>query len=149
MRLRSLLIVVILVLIAMFIGVNWQAVTAPTTLSVLVTSFEAPLGLIMLGMLVGVVVAFAVYMALWQGTILAESRRNAKELQQQRTLADQAEASRFSELRTALHEEVAGLGERMAQARDSLRGDIRDQGNSLAAALAEMDERIGRRALPD
>ena len=146
MRARTLLVVLMLVLVAAFVAINWAAVVAPTTLSLLFTSFDAPLGLVLLGILVLVVLAFASYMALWQGTILMETRRSAKELQQQRALAEQAEASRFSELRTALHDELERLGERVATTQESLRTEIHDQGNSLAAAIAEMDDRIGRRA---
>ncbi|MEO7337481.1 MAG: LapA family protein [Caldimonas sp.] len=144
MRLRTLFIALLLLLITLFVVVNWPAIIAPTAVSLLVATVQAPLGLVMLGMLVVLVVAFVLYMALWQGTILAESRRSAKELQQQRALADQAEASRFNELRTVLHDEMTALGERLSQTRDSLRGDIREQGNSLAAVIAEMDERVGR-----
>ncbi|MEO8080677.1 MAG: LapA family protein [Caldimonas sp.] len=146
MRVRTLLVVLLLVLIAAFAAANWSAFMAPTSLSLLVTSFEAPLGLMMLGLLGVVVLAFAVYMAVWQGTLLMESRRNAAELQKQRTLADQAEASRFTELRGALHDEMVALGERMTQNADALRAEIRDNGNSLAASVAEMDDRLQRSA---
>nr|MDQ2735046.1 LapA family protein [Pseudomonadota bacterium] len=86
----------------------------------------------------------AVYMALWQGTILAESRRHAKELQGQRLLAEQAEASRFTELRAAFQEEMTRLTERLTVAHEALRTEIRDNANSLAAALGEMDDRLRR-----
>lgn len=86
--------------------------------------------------------AGAVYMALWQGTILAESRRHAKELQAQRELAEQAEASRFTDLRTTLLAETARLAEHITAANEVLRTEIRDNANSLAATLGEMDDRL-------
>ncbi len=146
MRVRTFLVIVMIALIAAFAAVNWPVFVAPTTLSLLVTSFEAPLGLLMLGVLAVVVVAFAAYLAVWQGTVLMETRRNAAELQRQRELADQAEASRFTELRAALRDELAALGDRMAQAQESLRKEIRESGNSVAASVAEMDDRLQRRA---
>lgn len=146
MRLRTVLIVLMIVLIAAFAAVNWSVFIAPTSLNLLFASVQAPLGLVMLGLLAGVVLVFAIYMAIWQGTVLMESRRHTAELQRQRTLADQAEASRFTELRTALREEMSALSDRLIQAGEAVRKEIRDNGNSLAASLAEMDDRQKRNA---
>jgi len=146
MRLRTVLVVLMIVLIAAFAAVNWTVFMAPTSLNLLFATVEAPLGLVMLGLLAAVVLIFAVYMAVWQGTVLMESRRHTAELQRQRTLADQAEASRFTELRTALHEELSTLGDRLTQANEAVRKEIRDNGNSLAASVAEMDDRLQRAA---
>jgi|NGEPerStandDraft_6_1074524.scaffolds.fasta_scaffold03025_7 uncharacterized integral membrane protein len=142
MRTRTLLVVLAALLVAAFAAANWSAFMAPTTLSVLITSFEAPLGLVMLVILIVVTVAAALYMALWQGAILLETRRHAKELQAQRTLAEQAEASRFTELRAALHDEAERIAERVAAGHEALRAEIRDNANSLAATIAEMDDRL-------
>ena len=142
MRTRTLLVVLAALLVAAFAAANWSAFMAPTKLSVLVTSFEAPLGLVMLGILIVVTGAAALYMALWQGAILLETRRHAKELQAQRTLAEQAEASRFTQLRAALHEEVERIAVRMEAAHEALRVEICDNANSLAATIAEMDDRL-------
>lgn len=90
--------------------------------------------------------AGAVYMALWQGQILVESRRHAKELQAQRQLAGQAEASRFTEPRTAMTEQSDRLAERIAGAQESLRKEIHEQANSLAAMIGELGDRPGATA---
>ncbi len=135
MPVRTLLLVLLIVLIAGFVAINWAAFTAPTTLSFVFATVAAPLGLIMLGLLVACALAFAIYMAVWQGRILMESRRNAKELQAQRTLADQAEASRFTELRNVMHDELQRLSQ-------TLRAEIHDSTNSLAASIGELDDRL-------
>ena len=142
MRTRTMLVLIVIALIAAFAAINWSAFTAPTTLSLGMTTFEAPLGLTMLALMVVIALAFAAYMAVWQGSILLETRRHAKELQSQRTLADQAEASRFTELRAVLQAEVARLTERLAAAQSAVQQDIRDSTNSLAAMLGELDERL-------
>ena len=98
------------------------------------------MGLVMLGLLALVVLGFAAYMAFWQGTILMETRRHGKELQAQRELADQAEASRFTELRAAMQTEFAKVGERLGQAQDALRQEMRDSSNSLAATIGEIED---------
>ena len=46
-----------------------------------------------------------------QGTVLVETRRHAKELAAQRELADKAEASRFTDLRAHLDQEMQRLNE--------------------------------------
>jgi uncharacterized integral membrane protein len=142
MRVRTVLVLLAMLLLAVFAAINWPVFIAPTQLSLLVTSFTAPFGLLMLGLVIALVLAFAVYMAAWQGQILMELRRHGKELELQRALADQSEASRFTELRAVLHTEVEQLTARLAQVQEALRTDIRENANSLAASLAEMDDRL-------
>ncbi len=144
MRMRTLLLVLVLLSICVFVSVNWSAFTAPTRLSLLVTTVEAPIGLVMLGLVVLVVLTFGAYLVVWQSAMLLESRRQTKELQAQRTLADQAEASRFTELRDIVHDELQGLAHRMAQMQDTLRTEIRENANSLTATIAELDDRMQR-----
>jgi hypothetical protein len=88
------------------------------------------------------VLVFALYMAVWQGSILMDTRRHTKELQAQRALADQAEASRFTELRAVLQAEMAQLAQRLDASQQVLRREIQDSGNSIAAVLGEMDDRF-------
>lgn len=135
MPLRTLLILLFIALIAGFAALNWAAFNTPVPLSLGVATVEAPLGLLMLGLVVAVALAFLAYVALFQGRLLLENRRHAKELQAQRQLADQAEASRFTELRALLQAEVVRL-------EGALRGEIRDSANSLAAMIGELDERV-------
>jgi hypothetical protein len=63
--------------------------------------------------------------------LLAEFRRQAKELEAQRQLAESAEASRFTELGTLIREEIA-----------KLRTELQDTEHSIAATLGEMDDRL-------
>jgi uncharacterized integral membrane protein len=135
MPLRTLLLLLFIALVAGFAALNWTAFTTPVPLSLGVTTVEAPLGLAMLALVVVVALAFLGYVALFQGRLLLESRRHAKELQAQRQLADQAEASRFTELRALLQAEVVRL-------EGALRGEIRDSANSLAAMIGELDDRV-------
>jgi uncharacterized integral membrane protein len=80
MSLRSVLLLVLVAALAIFAIVNWAAFTAPTTLSLIFGSVEAPLGLIMLlitGFLAAVFLAYAFYL---QTSALLETRRMAREL---------------------------------------------------------------------
>jgi hypothetical protein len=73
-----------------------------------------------------------------------EFRRQSKELQAQRTLAESAEASRFTELGTLIRDEIANSDKRVETALEGLRSELRATENSLAATLGEMDDRYQR-----
>ncbi len=143
MRVRTLLVIVATLLLAAFVALNMSAFATPASLNLLVTTVEAPPALIMLVLLALGALVGAVYMALWQAQILVESRRHAKELHSQRQLADQAEASRFTELRAAMAEQSDRLAERIASSQELLRTELREQANSLAAMLGELGDRSG------
>jgi uncharacterized integral membrane protein len=138
MPFRTLLLLLLLGALALFVAVNWTAFTAPTTLSLLVGSVEAPLGLVMLmitGVLAAIFLGYAFYL---QTTLLLETRRMTRELAAQRQLADQAEASRFTELR-------ATLDTRLERLEQGLRTALDHAGNGLAAQIAELDDRLAQR----
>lgn len=128
---RALIFFLVLVFIGLFAAINWDAFTAMTPLSVGFTTVQAPLGLIMLGLVTFLCVLFTVWVIVLQANSLRDARRQTKELQAQRDLADRAEASRFTELRTDL---VARLDE---------------HANSTAAHIAQLEDRLERtRLLP-
>ena len=130
---RALTFILILTLIGLFALINWTAFSAPTTLSLGVTTVEAPIGLIMLGLLLLLCIAFSAWAMTLQGQALMDARRLGKDLHAQRELADKAEASRFTELRTHLDGAIA-----------SLQRSIEQQGNSVAASLGELEDRLER-----
>lgn len=153
MRTRSLFLILILALVGAFAALNWGVFLANTTVSLGITSVQAPLGLLMLGLLVFVVAYFLVYVLYLQSTVLFDTRRNAKELQLNRELADKAEASRFTELRGFLE---AGLKQRAEQDRagqqavlarlDALEKTLyaaaEQNTNSLSACIGELEDRL-------
>lgn len=145
MRMRTVIPVVVIVLIAAFAAINWPTFTASTTLSLGVSTFEAPLGLVMLGLIVLLTLIFAIYMAVWQASVLLETRRHTKELQAQRALADQAEASRFTELRGVLLAEFAKLAEHVSNSQAAMQAEMRENTNSLAAMLGEIEDQMKQR----
>ncbi|HOB65299.1 LapA family protein [Ottowia sp.] len=121
MSLKSLLLLLIGAAIVIFVGLNWVAMTTPTTLTLGFTDIQAPLGLVLLGLMALLSVVFVALIAYTQGTVLMETRRHAKELSAQRELADKAEASRFTDLRAHLDKEITRLSEVIdRQARETL-----------------------------
>lgn len=109
MSLRSVVLLVVGIVIVVFVGSNWAAVNAPTDINLLATHIHAPLGLILLALLVLLCVLFGVFAAYLQGAMLLEQRRHARELAAQRELAEQAETSRITELRGFLQEQITSL----------------------------------------
>lgn len=155
MYLRTILIVVVLGTLALFTAANWQAFTTPTSLSLIATTVEAPLGLLLLGMVVLLTALFLIYVAYLQSSVLFETRRHARELQAQRELAEHAEISRTHELRVSLETQLTALAKqneaakediltRLNQVEGDLRQSLEHSQNSLAAAIAEIDDRLTR-----
>jgi|SRR5687768_1113334 hypothetical protein len=130
MHLRNVALLVVLGLVAVFTALNWSVITAPTTLSLGFAEVRAPLGLVLLALLGLLTTLFLLYVVYLQSTVLLETRRHARELQAQRELADQAEASRFTELRGFLDKRLGELE------------------NSLSASIGELGERPEQRLPP-
>jgi hypothetical protein len=155
MYLRTLLILAALVALAIFTAINWSAFVTPTTLSVVFAKVEAPLGLVLLGLVAVLTLLFLVYVVYLQSSVLIESRRYARELQTQRELADQAEASRFSQLQAFLDSELrraaqkseelkTGLWAKLEELERDLRSVVEQSGNTLAAYIGEIEDRLER-----
>lgn len=155
MYLRTVLIILVLGLLAIFALFNWSAFSAPTTLTLGFATVEAPLGLILLAIVGVVTVLFLVYVVFLQSSTLIDSRRQARDLQAQREIADRAEASRFEQLRTAMESELKQLQNQSAESKtiilarlDELERDLRaaveQSGNTLAAYIGEIEDRLER-----
>ena len=134
---RALGFFLVLVLVGLFALLNWEVFAALTPLYLGVTTVQAPLGLIMLGLVAFLCVLFTVWVVGMQASSLTEARRQTRELQAQRDLADKAEASRFTELRTEL---VARLDRLQSESRIA----IEQNANSVAAQVGELEDRLVR-----
>jgi hypothetical protein len=130
-RFKSLLILVAAGLAALFVVLNWRVFAGPAKLNLLLTEAEVPIGVMILMLFALALAVLWILVSGWQGTLLAEFRRQAKELQAQRLLAESAEASRFTELGALIREEIA-----------KLRTELQDTEHSIAATLGEMDDRL-------
>ena len=159
MRIRTLLLVVLVVAVGLFAALNWPAFTTPTALSLGVATVQAPLGLIMLCLLAAASALFLAWVIYLQGSVLLETRRQAKELQAQRDLADKAEASRFTELRQFMSAELMQVTQASSETRSNLltrldameqrqRAALEQTSNSLAAYIGELEDRLEQRRLP-
>jgi hypothetical protein len=75
---------------------------------------------------------------------LSDTRRQSEELRRQRELADQAEASRFTELRQYLEQELASVKQAQQDSEQRLRDELATSTNTLSACIGEVDERLER-----
>lgn len=151
MRIRTFILLIAVLLIAAFAAINWSAFMAPTPLTLGFVDFQAPLGVVMLVLTTILAALFLIYIVTLQTGVIMDARRQAKELEASRTLADKAEASRFNDLRLYLEGEidkldarqqatVAALSASLERIERELKTSIEENSNSLAAYLGELGD---------
>lgn len=159
LRVFSLTLVLAFVLLAAFAGLNWPAMAAPSTLSLGFADVSAPLGMVMLVFTAAISGLFVVYIVLLQASVIVESRRLTKEVKTQRELADTAEASRFTELRTLLEAELRRIesqgaashrefGARIEQSERGMQDKLAEATRTLSAYLGEIEDKLDRALVP-
>ena len=152
MKTRTLFLLAVLMLIAVFAALNWGAFIAPSRLSLGIAEVQAPLGLLMLGLVVFLVALFLFFVLTLQATVLLDTRRHAKDLRANRELADKAEASRFTELRGFIETELHKLNlrdeaaqavtlNRIEQVDRDFRAALKRSENTVAAQIAQQTPR--------
>jgi hypothetical protein len=156
MRTRAILLVVAILLVAAFATLNWSEIARSTPLSFGVFVMDAPLGAILLGLLAIMAIAFTLAAAGIRTQSLMDSRTHHKTLEAQRLLADKAEASRFTDLRTHLDTQLRQLRERdaiaatefekaMVQGQRELRTQLDQVNRTIASRLTELETRLDAR----
>lgn len=153
MQLRNILLIFILSVLVIFAAINWSAIIEPTPISLIFTTVQAPLGLILLTITALLAVFFLTFVVYMQSSMMIERQRLARELETQRQLANQAEASRFSELRAYLETELQQLATsnqdmqnhvetRLTTLEQTLNATIEQTGNTLSAYIGELEDRL-------
>lgn len=155
MRVRTIVLIVFIVLVAGFVALNVDEFTRTSVLSLGFTTVQVSLGLIMLTLLVVATVVFLGSTLLIQSANLLETRKYARELNVQRDLADKAEASRFTELRQYL--EISAIAdkereavahrvwiERLTTQEHLIMARMDQSDNTVAAHLGQLEDRFDR-----
>ena len=146
MQLRSIVLLLTMLAIAVLAALNWAALSAPVPVSLGVTTLEAPLGLLMLGLTALLAIVGVAYVLSLQGSVLLETRRHTKELQAQRELADKAEASRFTELRAFLETQQqqthTALLARLDHLETRLAARAQESDNTTAAYVGQLEQQL-------
>lgn len=153
MKISTLLLLLVLTAIGIFSALNWNVFITESELSLGFMTIHLPLGLVMLGLLIFLTVTFLAFAIYLQTSSLLETRRHSRELQASRELANQAEASRFNELRNFLESNLLSLKNlhaesqsevmaKIVQLESKFRTDIEQSGNTLAAYIGELEDRL-------
>ena len=144
MKTSSTLLLLMLAAITAFTVFNWNTFMTPADLSLGFTHFQAPLGMVMLGLTAILAVLGMSFVIFLQTSVLLEARRHAHELKTNRDLADRAEASRFTELRDFLATELARQNAQMAESSAAVMARVEQIENTLLASLGELEDRLER-----
>lgn len=155
MKILGPLIFVGMILLGVFTLANWGVLSAPTALSFVAFSLEAPLGLVLLAAILVFVALFTAYVLILRTAMLMDAHRYAKELQAQQQLAEKAEASRLNDLRSQLDHEFAQLKEASEKSRTDLNiridgmeqamlNAIEESNRSLSAYVGEVEDKLDR-----
>ncbi len=155
MRAKILLLVMGIALLAVFAVLNAEEITRTSTLNLVFTNMQLPLGLVMLMLVMALALIFLVTTIYMHSTQLIETRNYARELSAQRELADQAETSRFTELRGYLESQttlamnreigmVSTLDRRLVRTEKLLLERLEQSDNSQAAYWGQHDDALLR-----
>lgn len=131
MKIFALVVALAAAILVLFAALNWAALSAIVPVSLGAATIEAAPGVIVLAFALGFALALLAYAAWHRTAQLIEARRHAQELRELRALAEDAEASRLRELRAELTQEFAAL-----------RRTVEESANGLAAAIAQVDDRL-------
>lgn len=149
MHFRTIILTLIVLAIGALAALNWTTLAAPTTVSLGLSTVEAPLGLVMLALTVLLAVFFVAYVLTLQGSVLMETRRHAKEMTAQRELADRAEASRFTELRAFLETQHRTSHDALLARIDALEARMaaraQESENVTAAYVGQLEDQLQAR----
>ncbi len=130
MRIWTIFWALVVVVVAAFVVVNWEVLSTPATISVILADVTAPLGLTMLGAMVGLVLLFLLFLVWLETKTLLEMGR-ARPAPQEPT------SPPIGELRADLERQFSSL---RAESQESMRSLI-DRLDGLERVVKEEIER--------
>ena len=142
MAIRTVVLILLTLLSALFLVVNWAGITASVPVNLVYTDTEAPLGLILLLVLGALWIAGIIWALLQQAATLLEIRKAYKDAESSRGLADDAEKSRFEATRKAVHDEIVAAQElftKTANENDARQTELKER---LAQRLDNLEKAV-------
>lgn len=100
-------------IVAALAVLNWSTLMISAPLNLVVAQIQAPLGVVMLGLVAVLVAIFFITSLYNQIGSLLETRKLLKEIQRVQDVADKAEASRIEDLHQLIATEFRSLNERL------------------------------------
>lgn len=148
MKLRHLFIFLLLVLLAIFLTVNWEALSTVTIVNLVFTQIEAPLGIILCSVF-GIALLIMLFYTVWQQASIAMELRSAyKEARTARKLADDADHKRDTQLHADMLERFSKLELRAREQFNTLQQRIRQLQKELQTELLD-NKRLSRAVLKE
>ncbi len=156
MKIINFILLIAMLALVVFAAVNWQAIITPVPLSLLFAEANAPLGLILLAATALLALLFLGFVVYMQSSTLMIRRKLNKEVEEQRKLANEAESSRFTELRTYLEGELQKINSqnsevrqqletRLTEIQTSVQSKVEETGTSLSAYIGELEDRLDKK----
>jgi ABC-type multidrug transport system fused ATPase/permease subunit len=143
MKIHTVILLAVLVAIAAFVALNWSTIVMPTSLSLGVGSIQAPLALLMLVLLTLFTLFFFVFVIYSKTSGFFKERLHRQEMETTQELADNAETSRFTELRELLgaefkrqSDQYSELTSKLMARLEKLDNDFRSRPQNLRLAHA-------------
>lgn len=127
MKIRTIFLMLVLILMAVFLVINWSALSTVMTVNLVYTEIQAPLGIIVVGGFGALVFVLLVYMLWQQASVTMELRAAYKESRNARTVADDAEKSRFAESNRLMIERIEKLEALMTARSDETLSAVRQE----------------------
>ncbi len=122
MKPHTIILALVLFAVLLFAGVNWGLFSRQDSISFIFFSIQAPLGVIMLGIVGLMSLLYMLFIGRAEIASLLEARKNSRELEAARRLAADSEKSRISELQAALSTRLDGLGGEFAVLKERFAG---------------------------
>ena len=135
MTLRSVVLAILSLLALIFLILNWQGITAPVPVNLIVEEIQAPLGLILLVILGGLWLFGIAWALMQQASTLVEIRKAYKEANANKSLADHAEQSRLEQTKESLRQE-------MIKSREELLAGIKAAVEAPTASAQDAQKRL-------
>ncbi len=142
MAIRTVILVLLTLLSAIFLVVNWAGITASVPVNLIYTDTEAPLGLILLLVLGALWIAGIIWALLQQAATLLEIRKAYKDAESSRGLADHAEKSRFEAAKKLVHDEIVAAQEKFNETNTANTAKQTEMQEKLAQRLASLEEAV-------
>ena len=145
---RTWFVLIVLALVGVFAALNWNEFTRLSSLSLGLTRVEAPLGVVLLSLIVLLSLLYLLFTIGLETAALLEVKRYAREMLQYKKLAEEAEESRYTELKRFLEAELKRLEEAEKAEINALSARLEEtlekHGNTLAAYIGELEDTLLR-----
>lgn len=141
-KLRTLGMMLILVLLAVFLIINWSALSQETTVNLVYTEITAPLGIIVVVAFAAIIALLMIYTIWQQVSVVMEIRQAHKEARIARQAAEDADKSRITELGKDMRARMDQLEALMVAKTEELNKFMKERGDQQDRELALLRDQL-------